>query len=554
MVRGPLPLVVLLGTVCVVAAALVLWLLQDETSPTTPARLALPDDLDVAVVIDAETLQGAPLLDALGRRTRSAPVNDDGPFRALEDLLELRTEHAQALAVLDGELAAGLRGDEWLLAVPATTALGLAEWSGTLQLPHADQVVGVWIASSDAALLAEARDRLTRTNPSGDAPRAIGRNRLELTWRVPASAPALRGLSELRVVELVGGRVAVDQPAQLHARVGLGRRDAVEIDVELACLTDDGAEHGRDPPQASAPALAAEPGATFVQVAVVDPADLVLDRLVDWLPPPRRRLFHESLVERGSSWEELSTGLSSALAPGASLTGARLAEADALELDRWDEGHVQPLAGTTVRFRWRSPTSRAAFEAHLAPHLDLLLGDDVERQAVAGAELIAARRPPLDLGWSLFQPALLLDGQGVTLASHRDQLLRVLENGDSPSGPFLRDGDTWGLTVDAEPLAAFLDDLRWEHAEVSTNRDWGRVRREVRAELERREDLDRIERATLEDRRVDELIRRRNEVEFPAAVQAWRRRFAWLARIDGLTGSGRVEGRRLVGRFALQLR
>lgn len=551
--RGPLLLTLVVAGVCAVAVVLVLFVVGDEGSDDhAPVHAALPDGLELSLRLDVATLREAPALDGLARSSRSVTR---GPFVVLRELLAERDEHGDLLDRLDGEVAVGRLGDDWVAAVRAGPALQASEWAGLVDAPHTAVRRGVLVASSDSGLLTAAIAALaTATEPTADLP---GAGELHVEWHLPPGAPLLRGLAESGVCDVLAESVPLAGPCRLRAVVELGAVGEVAAEFELAnadAVIDLGPHGGVGATGGSIPT---EPDATFLVAEAWTRPRSVLDALLGWQPPARQRLFHERLVEHGTTWDALADELAAPLAPGAVFALTRLVEADELELDTWDEGLVQPIPGTVVRLHWASPGARERFESVLDEHVEALLGDDVIDEAAHGARLVSTPHSPFDLSWSLLHPALLVDDRGVLLASHRRQLERALDSGGGVALAPADSMDEWRLVLLGPSLARFVEDLRWEHAEVATNRDWGRVRREIRAELDAEGALDPVERAAEEDRRVTERIDHRNQVEFPAAVEDWRERHAWLRRIGRVEASGRIEsgsGAALRGRVRVEFR
>jgi hypothetical protein len=329
--------------------------------------------------------------------------------------------------------------------------------------------------------------------------------------------------------------VDLGDPERVHAAVHGGWTEP--LPGALGAFVDD-VPGGVDGLHVEAERLAV-PGEAFATLGVAVGASEAVRALAAAQPPARRELLDEILAERGLSVDEVAARVAAHLHDGMAAVVSRLPEADDLELDDPRSGGVHPIPATVVAFRLRRPGEPQAVIDELAREAESLFGSALHRASEpgpGGARVHRLEKHRFGGEWALLRPAVAVVDGLLVFATHDAHLLRTLaqrERGDVAVSP--QPARTLSLRVAGEPFHRHVEDQRWAWADRETRHDWRAERAAIRRELDESGSiLSPADRQVYENERIEMRLRRRNETEFPAAIERFRASWAHLEVLDGL--------------------
>jgi hypothetical protein len=586
--------IALLGT----AAAVLVWspfgVLEESAGPLDGL---LPADVDVAVRLDPGSISWSPaaerlwkhpaILDAREATGLDARVLD--PLRALEDRVGQATLGLAPRVdrdVLGQEIVVALRGDDVLLLSRLTARgklldaaahldpaelreLGLQVRGGVAMLErdgaptvHLQRVRDVLVASTSPAMLATAAalgdppdgvvrgasqyaDALDATTPprdrvlfwarpaalSGDGPRATTRDGV---------AGLVAGFFPPDALDVAVGDLDLSQPDRVVANVRGGWHG--ETPPALTVLAEN-VGGGADGLHAEAVRMAI-PTEAVATLGLAVRAESAVLALADAQPPARRELLDEILAERDLTVELLAERIANHLEDGIAGVVSRLPETDALELDDPREGGVHPIPGTIVVFRLRARTTPRDVVLELAAEAEALFGAPLllsPEPGPGGSRVHRLAKHRFGGEWALLRPAFAIVDGLLVFSTHDAHLLRALEHrasGEASDTKALPAG-TVSLAAVGVPLRSYVDDQRWAWADAETRHDWRAEREAIRRELDRSGSvLSREDRQVYENERIAVRLERRNEREFPAAIERYREMWKPLEALRSLSVHG----------------
>jgi hypothetical protein len=268
---------------------------------------------------------------------------------------------------------------------------------------------------------------------------------------------------------------------------------------------------------------------------------------------------------------QLSTDLGSWFADGVGVLWSRLPEADAIDLDSWKGGDVDPLPAVTIAFTLKAGLSEEALLDYFRRNHDRFGFSAPPEPVDSAAGKLFCAKWPVDRKLSLLDPGLAFLDDRFLFSTNVGQLKRSLEvyagQGESLAGSgalaaglstTLPEGNLF-LFVDAGGLMKFVRDQRWQHAFDASTFNRQRFFNDTYIRLtEEHPDWERSKVTEETEREVERRTRRAQDVEFPAEVQAWLDRLFWGEPFSSLTLSSAVSGdgagRKLVLRGAVDLR
>ncbi len=434
--------------------------------------------------------------------------------------------------------------------------------------------------------VARGPSRFARALDSGRHPRA----RL-LVWALP---PALAAAAQGAAPGAPGGGGDGDLAGLLSSFFPLASLDALEGELDLGArarvtIRLRGGWSGEPPAAlrllardvgAGADGLLAEarrlavPGEAVATMGLAVRAAAAVRALADAQPPARRDLLDEILAERYVTVDVVAERIATHLQDGVGGVVARIDEADALELDDPRKGGVHPIPATLVVFRLRGDTgdatggatgSRSAGEAVirvLSAEAEALFGSPVAPRTApgpGGARVFSLAQRGFGGEWALLRPAFAIVDDLLVFCTHEGYLRRALvaraaaidgtvggmvdgAAGGLPAaaGPPAR---TIALRIDGGPLRRTIDDRRWAFADEAARHDWRTEREAIRRELDRSGSiLSREDRQVYENERIALQLERRNQQEFPAAIEHYREAWRPLEALRALSLRGDRDG------------
>lgn len=240
--------------------------------------------------------------------------------------------------------------------------------------------------------------------------------------------------------------------------------------------------------------------------------------------------------ENGESWDEqrLASQLGDWFEPGIALTQARLPEADSINLDSFDGGVPEPLPATTFFARLKpqlQPDSLVEFFKRHHEQFGLKAPEEMESATGRLFRLPFTRDKSLEL----IDPGFALVRRKFVFSSNVGELQRMLEVEAGQAEALTEDEEFQAavaschgkanvfLFVKGERLRPFLADQRYEYALNASEYNRVEYRKNLVLELNREHRDWKTNQLNQEaDRRMEERERRRQEVDFPEAIQEYR--------------------------------
>jgi len=552
---------------CLAAAtiAVLLWLPWNPfEADAGPLDAWVPADADALIRLDAKGVREGPafrkLWDGPAGRTLRADFDLDARLDAVKRLdaalaaLPFAGDDPPTVErdFLGGETLVALRGDDVLAMTRISSrakAIDLlrragdarrAQWGiridGDAYVVDLGDGRSAWFARRrDALLVATSREWLDASLAlaSGGGASIVEDADYRATRPAAPSGERLRVWAagrflERRVVAANFVRTML-RPAFAHgvaADVDLTNASSIRANVRVAGAAGDLVDVANLARLAGA--LARRDEAFAIGALPISPNDAVA-ALIDSQPESRRKLVESLLAESHSSVADVTSDLARHFAPGVGFVVARLAETSALRLDDADGDPVEPIPATVVVFQLADADAEP-FLADLRRHAATLFGADARLTESSGpgpTRWITAPDASFGREWAMLRPAVRIEGRTVVFTTNEAYLRRAKGEDvrwfrDAPPSVAV-------VGVDVANLRKRLDDLRWEHADRATYRDWAAERRAIREQMGRLRNPPSPEEA---ERREDDEIARRIEDRkrrlFPKAVRDYRESLRWL--------------------------
>ncbi|MCU0726996.1 MAG: hypothetical protein MUE73_14590 [Planctomycetes bacterium] len=267
----------------------------------------------------------------------------------------------------------------------------------------------------------------------------------------------------------------------------------------------------------------------------------------------------------------LAADLGGWFADGVGVLWSRLPDVDAIDLDTWEGGNVDPLPALTLVFTRKAGLSEEALLDYFMRNHDRFGFAAAPEPVEAPVGKLYRAKWPVDRKLSLLDPGLAFLDDRFLFSTNIGQLKRVLETWVGRSGS-LADSPDFTSGVDAafpegnlflflrgSALLDFVRDQRWQHAFDASTFNRQRFFNDTYIRLtEEHPDWERPKVTEETEREVERRETRAREVDFPAAVQAYTDRLFWGEPFSALTltsaVSGDGAGRKLILRGAVDLR